>query len=294
LRRIKNIILTIFGRDMENLKDIINDKGFTFNKALGQNFITDANLLNAIVLDSGTSSDEVVVEIGTGGGTLTRALAAAAKRVISFEVDKRLKDVLDVSLQGLDNVEVVFRDILKMSDGEVEELTGSEAFRVVANLPYYITTPLVMRFIESSLNIKSITVMVQQEVADRFVADVGSPDYAAITLAVKSCAEAHITRKVNRRLFFPVPKVDSAVVHIEIDRDKLKGEDAKLIKKLVRAAFAMRRKTLANNLSSAFKIDKQLAADRIEACGLKAMIRGEALSLDDYIKLSHQFEDIGE
>ncbi len=271
-----------------NLKSIINDVGFRFNKALGQNFISDANLLTAIVADSGVNADDVVVEIGTGGGTLTRALSAAAKRVISFEVDCNLQSVLALSLRGIDNVEVVFRDVLKMSDEELRALTG-DSFKVVANLPYYITTPLVMRFLESALDVKSLTVMVQQEVADRFVAKPDTADYAAITLAIESCADARITRKVNRKNFYPVPNVDSAVVRIDVDRTKLDGEDAPLLRKLFKAAFAMRRKTLANNLSAAFGIDKQDASERITKAGFSPMVRGEALSLEDFKKLSRQF-----
>lgn len=272
--------------DTPNLKNIITDTGFKFNKALGQNFISDKNLLDAIVADSGVTADDVVVEIGTGGGTLTRALAAVAKKVISFEVDKNVQKVLEISLQGVDNVEVIFRDILRMSDDEVRAVAG-DSFKVVANLPYYITTPLVMRFLESELDVKSLTVMVQQEVADRFVAKPNTADYAAITLAIEMCAEACITRKVNRKMFYPVPNVDSAVVRIDVDRNKLAGENVSELRKLVRAAFAMRRKTLANNISVAFGIDKQTATDKITAAGFAPLIRGEALSLNDYIMLSH-------
>lgn len=289
----RRIILVIFGKgeamDGSNLKNIINDVGFRFNKALGQNFISDINLLDAIVSDSGVTSDDIVVEIGTGGGTLTRALASVAKRVVSFEVDQNLKDVLALSLQGIDNVEVIFRDVLKMSDDEVRAFAGDNSFKVVANLPYYITTPLVMRFLESSLDVKSLTVMVQQEVADRFVAKPGTADYAAITLAIEACADARITRKVNRKMFYPVPNVDSAVVRIDVNRTKLAGEDVQLLRKLFKAAFAMRRKTLANNLSAAFGIDKNDATDRITQAGFQPMARGETLSLEDYIKLSHEF-----
>ena len=273
-----------------NLRDVIADTGFRFNKALGQNFISDKNLLDAIVADSGVTADDVVVEIGTGGGTLTRALAGVAKRVVSFEVDANLQSVLALTLQGVENVEVVFRDILKMTDDAVRETVGADSFKVVANLPYYITTPLVMRFLESDLDVKSLTVMVQQEVADRFVAKSNTADYSAVTLAIESRGVASITRKVNRKMFYPVPNVDSAVVRIDVDRNKLAGENAELLHKLIRSAFAMRRKTLANNLSVAFGIDKQTATDKIVSAGFQPMVRGEALSLEDYIKLSHAFE----
>lgn len=278
---------------MENksIKDIIRGVDFRFNKALGQNFITDANLLDAIVADSGITPSDVVVEIGTGAGTLTRAIAKVAKKVYSFEVDRNLEAVLALSLQGVENAEVVFRDVLKMSDEQLEAIVGKK-FKVVANLPYYITTPLAMRFIESTLEVESITIMVQKEVALRFVGKPNTPDYSAITLAIEMAGEAQITRNVSRTMFYPSPNVDSAVVRIDIDRNKLDGENVALLHKLVRSSFAMRRKTLANNLSVAFKIDKQTAAQIIGDAGFSPMVRGEALSLDDYKKLSKSLEKI--
>lgn len=276
---------------MENngIKDIIRGVDFHFNKALGQNFISDANLLDAIVADSGITSDDTVVEIGTGAGTLTRAIAKVAKKVYSFEVDRNLQPVLALSLQGVDNAEVIFRDVLKMKDDELKSVVG-DSFKVVANLPYYITTPLAMRFIESSLDVKSVTIMVQKEVALRFVAKPNTADYSAITLAIEMAGNAQITRNVSRNMFFPSPNVDSAVVRIDIDRTKLDGENAPLLHKLVRSSFAMRRKTLANNLSVAFQIDKQEAGKLIEEAGFSPMVRGEALSLDDYKKLTKTLE----
>lgn len=276
---------------MENnsIKDIIRGVDFRFNKALGQNFITDSNLLDAIVADSGINGDDTVVEIGTGAGTLTRAIAKVAKKVYSFEVDKNLQPVLALSLQGVDNAEVIFRDVLKMKDDELKSVVG-DSFKVVANLPYYITTPLAMRFIESSLDVKSVTIMVQKEVALRFVAKPNTADYSAITLAIEMAGNAQITRNVSRNMFFPSPNVDSAVVRIDIDRTKLDGENAPLLHKLVRSSFAMRRKTLANNLSVAFQIDKQEAGKLIEEAGFSPMVRGEALSLDDYKKLTKTLE----
>ena len=276
---------------MENngIKDIIRGVDFHFNKALGQNFITDANLLDAIVADSGINGDDTVVEIGTGAGTLTRAIAKVAKKVYSFEVDRNLQPVLALTLQGVDNVEVIFRDVLKMKDDELKSVVG-DSFKVVANLPYYITTPLAMRFIESTLNVKSVTIMVQKEVALRFVAKPNTADYSAITLAIEMAGNAQITRNVSRNMFFPSPNVDSAVVRIDIDRTKLDGENAPLLHKLVRSSFAMRRKTLANNLSVAFQIDKQEAGKLIEEAGFSPMVRGEALSLDDYKKLTKTLE----
>lgn len=270
------------------LSDILRASGFRFNKALGQNFIFDGNLLDAIVADAGVTAEDTVVEIGTGAGTLTARLAARAKKVFSFEVDERLRPVLDISLKGAENVEVVFRDVMKMKDDELREMIGGE-FKVVANLPYYITTPLIMRFAESTLPVSSLTVMVQKEVADRLTAEVGSADYAAVTLAVKVFGDAAVTRIVDRHMFRPAPNVDSAVVRMDRVPGRLDGADEKLVRKLVRAAFAMRRKTLVNNLAASFGIPKQQATDLVTACGFPADVRGERLSLDDFIRLSHVF-----
>lgn len=267
------------------LSDILRASGFRFNKALGQNFIFDGNLLDAIVADAGVTAEDTVVEIGTGAGTLTARLAARAKKVFSFEVDERLRPVLDISLKGAENVEVVFRDVTKMKDDELREMIGG-GFKVVANLPYYITTPLIMRFAESSLPVDSLTVMVQKEVADRLTAEVGSADYAAVTLAVKVFGDAVVTRIVDRHMFRPAPNVDSAVVRVDRVLGRLDGADEKLVRKLVRAAFAMRRKTLVNNLAASFGIPKQQATDLVTACGFPADVRGERLSLDDFIRLA--------
>lgn len=258
---------------------------------MGQNFIFDNNLLDAIVSDSGAGADDTVVEIGTGAGTLTSRLALRAKKVFSFEVDKNLQDILSLSLQGCENVEVVFRDVLKMKDDEFTRIVGEGPFRVVANLPYYVTTPMIMRFIESPLPVSTLTVMVQKEVADRLVAECGSADYAAVTLAVKMFGDARVTRTVDRRMFRPAPNVDSAVVQIERVPERLEGEDTALLKRVVRAAFAMRRKTLANNLASSFGMNKAAAAEVVEESGFPALVRGETLSLDDFVTLSHALKN---
>lgn len=271
------------------MKDVLQATSFRFNKALGQNFISDTNLLKGIVTDSGITPDDVVVEIGTGAGTLTRQIASVAKQVYSFEVDQNLIPVHELSLSGIDNLQVIFRDVLKMKDDEFKSIVGEGEFKVVANLPYYITTPLIMRFLESELNVTSLTIMVQEEVGRRLVAKPNTADYSAITLAVLLRGEGTITRKVGRNMFYPAPNVDSAVVRIDVDKDKLAGENKALIHKLVRSAFLMRRKTLVNNLNASFGLSKTEAAEKLIAAGLDERVRGEALSLEDYVNLSHQF-----
>ena len=271
------------------MKDVLQATSFRFNKALGQNFISDTNLLKGIVTDSGITPDDVVVEIGTGAGTLTRQIASVAKQVYSFEVDQNLIPVHELSLSGIDNLQVIFRDVLKMKDDEFKSIVGEGEFKVVANLPYYITTPLIMRFLESDLNVTSLTIMVQEEVGRRLVAKPNTADYSAITLAVLLRGEGTITRKVGRNMFYPAPNVDSAVVRIDVDKDKLAGENKTLIHKLVRSAFLMRRKTLVNNLNASFGLSKAEAAEKLIAAGFDERVRGEALSLEDYVNLSHQF-----
>ena len=269
-----------------DVRDLIRAEGFRFDKSLGQNFVFDGNLLGAIAADAGVCKDDTVVEIGTGAGTLTAALAERAGRVVSFEVDERLRDILSLSLQGRNNVEVVFRDVLRMKDCEIETLTGGP-FRVVANLPYCVTSPMIMRFVESALPVTGITVMVQKEVADRLCAAPATPDYAAITLAVRIFGDARVTRTVSRKMFMPPPNVDSAVVRIDKAEDRLAGENVPFVKKLVRAGFAMRRKTLVNNLCSALSLPREKAEAAVVAAGFSPMVRGETLSLEDYVALAH-------
>ncbi|HKL73366.1 MAG TPA: 16S rRNA (adenine(1518)-N(6)/adenine(1519)-N(6))-dimethyltransferase RsmA, partial [Clostridia bacterium] len=238
------------------IKDILIANNFRYNKTLGQNFITDKNLLSAIVADAKVDTEDTVVEIGTGAGSLTRALAKVCKRVITFEVDRNLQPILDKTLADLDNVEVVFADILKLTDEEIQSIV-KEPFKVVANLPYYITTPLIMRFFESALSIKSLTLMMQKEVADRLVAKENTSAYGAITAVIDLEADTIITRAISRKLFFPQPNVDSALIHIEMKGDKYNCGDIKFVKKVIKSAFMWRRKTLANNLVSTFSISKQ-------------------------------------
>ena len=272
-----------------NLGDVLHQTSFYTNKALGQNFISDTNLLTAIVTDAGIESEDTVVEIGTGAGTLTGIIADKAKKVYSFEVDRNLEKVLNITLSGYENIEVIFKDVLRMKDEAVTEIIGDGHFKLLGNLPYYITTPLLLRFIDSNFNVDSITIMVQEEVARRIVAKEGTEDYSSITLAVAMWGDATITRKVSRNMFFPSPNVDSAVVTIKRNDSKIKGYDRKKVNRLVRASFAMRRKTLANNLSAAYQISKDEAIARIEKAGFDKNIRGEKLSLDDYLRLSEEF-----
>lgn len=267
----------------------LKEEGFSFKKQYGQNFITDKNLLASIVTLAGVEEGNTVVEIGPGAGTLTRALAERAKRVIAYEIDRSLQPVLARTLAGLDNVEVVFRDFMKQDIGELERETG--AYQVVANLPYYLTTPLIAKIIEHSTLCKSLTVMVQEEVADRLCARENTPEYGAITASIALRARAEKVKRVPRTLFFPVPDVDSAVVRLTIEEGRLPVKDADTYKKTVRAAFLSRRKTLVNNLMAVFGFSRAQAEDIVDACGIDRKARGETLSPAQFASLSDCITD---
>ncbi len=273
---------------MDSVKDSIIKHNFRFNKSFGQNFISDVNLLSAIVEDAEITSEDLVLEIGAGAGTLTREIALQAKKVISYEIDNNLKPILAERLGDLENLELRFADIMKVP---ADEINGLGKFKVVANLPYYITTPVTMFFLEECKNAESVTVMVQKEVAERFCAKAGTSDYGAITVAVDFYGEAEIKRQVGRQMFFPVPNVDSAVLNIKI-RDKYHPKCVKTFLRTVKCAFAMRRKTLSNNLISSFKLTRDQIDVMLGKLGLQNTIRGERLNTDEFVKLSDEIYDI--
>ena len=266
------------------MDDTLYKYNFNFKKKFGQNFLSDANLLRAIVADAGISEKDAVLEIGTGAGALTRALSEKAKRVISYEIDRDLQPVLKETLAGLENVEVVFRDFAKEDLASLEEELGE--YWVVANLPYYITTPLVMRFAEESAKCKGLTVMVQEEVAARFAARENTADYGAVTAALARRGRAEVVRKVPRAMFTPRPNVDSAIVRVDFTQGGFSVKSAKAYRDTVRCAFLSRRKTLENNLVGAFKLTREQAKDALSAAHVRDGARGETLSPQELGKLS--------
>ncbi len=272
----------------KDLKTVLAECGFGFKKKFGQNFITDKNLLVSIVAQAGVSADDTVVEIGCGAGTLTKALAEVAKKVVSFEVDKSLQPVLSRTLAGVDNAEIVFKDFLKVNLEELENKTGD--YCVVANLPYYVTTPLIMKLLEDGKRVKSITVMVQEEVARRLCAKENTPDYGAITAVIALRASAQIIKKVPRTMFTPRPNVDSAVVKLTVQDGRLPVSDPELYKKTVHAAFLSRRKTLENNLINSFRLTREEAQNILNACGIDVKARGETLSPEAFASLSDEIK----
>lgn len=267
-----------------DVKKILRESDFKFAKKFGQNFLTDENLLDDIVLKSGVSENTAVVEIGAGAGTLTRAIAKRAKKVYAFEIDENLKPVLSKTLEGVYNVEVVFGDIMKTPIESLENMVG-EDYMVVANLPYYITTPVITLFLEKATRVTGISVTVQKEVALRLAAEPKTSDYGAITVAVRLAGSAEIIKEIGRELFLPPPNVDSAVVKITIDKNKLAGVDRQKYRELVRIAFTMRRKTLANNLIKGYGFTRDEAESALKKANLPVTVRGEELSEYDYKNL---------
>ena len=276
---------------MENgLKQLIRKHGFSFKKAFGQNFLTDENLLDEIVESAGVTDSDTVLEIGCGAGVLTRALAKKAKRVIGYEIDKTLKPLLDDVLDGFNNVEIVFKDVMKEKIADIDANLGK--FILVANLPYYITTPIIMQFLEVSNNVSSMVIMVQEEVAYRLCAKEGTADYGAITVAINLRGDAEIVKNVPREMFTPPPNVDSAVVKITIDNDKFKDLDLKSIRNVVKAGFGNRRKMLVNNLMMAFRLNRVQAEAVLNSSNVSLTARGEELSSEDYIRLSEAIKKV--
>ena len=269
---------------MEELRDILARHGFSFKKQFGQNFISDTNLLRSIVAAAGVTEESTVVEIGPGAGTLTRALSEAAKRVVAFEIDVKLQPVLAETLAGRENVEVVFRDFAKVDLPALERGLGN--YSVVANLPYYVTTPVVMRFVEESERCRSLTVMVQEEVAERFCARAGTSEYGAVTAAIARRGTCRIVKRVSRNLFYPRPNVDSAVVRIDFTGEGIAVKSEKAYRETVRCAFLNRRKTLENNLMQSFRIGREEAAELVRAAGAEEKARGETLSPEQLALLS--------
>ncbi len=268
---------------MEELSEILKKNGFAFKKKFGQNFITDKNLLAAIVRDAGADRDATVLEIGAGAGALTRALSEAAGRVLSYEIDRTLAPVLAETLAGCENAEVVFRDFMKEDMATLEKELGP--YVVCANLPYYVTTPAILRFLEEAKLCRSVTVMVQEEVAARFSAKENTPEYGAVTAAIAHRGTCRITRKVPRTMFYPRPNVDSAVVRIDFTGG-FEVVSERAFRETVRIAFLSRRKTLENNLMAALHLTRERAKAVLAAAGVREGVRGETLSPPELARLS--------
>lgn len=274
--------------NLGTIRTIMDRFGFTFSKSLGQNFIVNPSVCPKIAELGGAESKVGVLEIGAGFGVLTNELAARAEKVVVVELDSRLLPVLSYTLSDHKNVKVVNQDILKTDlPALLAEEFGEMEVVVCANLPYYITSPILMMLLESRLPVKSITVMVQKEAGERICAVMPSRACGAVTAAVRYYSEPQILFPVSRGSFYPSPNVDSMVVRLDVKKAlPLEGEAEKRLFRVVKAAFGQRRKTLVNTLSSGLKIEKARAAEAIAEAGLKPTVRAEELSLDEFIRLS--------
>ncbi len=274
--------------DIRVVEKLLKPIGFSFKKSLGQNFLIDSSVCPAMA-ESCADKNTGVLEIGPGIGVLTVECAKVAKKVVAIELDSRLKSVLEVTLADFDNTEVVFSDAMKIDlEGLIKEkFSDCERVAVCANLPYYITSPIIMKLLESKLPIDSITVMVQKEAADRLCAEVGTRDAGAVTAAVAYYARAEELFFVDRSSFMPPPNVDSAVIRLDILKEPpVKVKDEKFFFSLVRACFAQRRKTLVNTLSNTMNIEKGKILAAIEQIEEQPTVRGETLSLEKLARLS--------
>lgn len=289
---------------MENIKhlynptntlEIIKKYGFGFQKRFGQNFLIDGNVVEKIVREAGITKDDFVLEIGPGIGTMTQILCENAREVAAVEIDKNLIPILAETLAPYDNVTVINEDILKVDVRKLaEEKNGGRPIKVVANLPYYITTPIIMGLFESHVPLESITIMVQKEVAQRMQVGPGTKDYGALSLAVQFHADAQIVLKVPASCFMPRPNVDSAVIKLVRHEDApVKVKDEQFMFRVIRAAFNQRRKTLANSLANSSELNgsghactREDVTTALEAMGLPAGIRGEALTLAQFGELA--------
>lgn len=271
----------------KTIRTIAEQFGFTFKKGLGQNFLTSQTVLEEIA-DAAEIDGGGVLEIGPGFGVLTQELSKHAKKVVSIEIDERLNDVLDYTLAECENVKIINADVMKTDLPKlIAEEFGNERISVAANLPYYITTPIITMLLEQKLAINNIVIMIQKEVAQRLNAQPGTKDYGAITLLCRYYTEPEIITTVPAGLFVPPPKVDSAVLKLRIlDEPAVKVKDEAVFFKTVKAAFAQRRKTLLNCLAQAFPMSKPELTDLMEGIGIIPSRRGETLSIEEFAKLA--------
>ena len=274
----------------KNTIEILQKYQFVFQKKFGQNFLIDTHVLEKIIAAAGVTKDDCVLEIGPGIGTMTQYLAESARHVIAVEIDQNLIPILKDTLSAYENVTVINKDILKVDiQALAQEYNGGRPIKVVANLPYYITTPIIMGLFESNVPIDNITVMVQKEVADRMQCGPGTKDYGALSLAVQFYAKPKVVLNVPASCFMPRPNVDSAVIRLE--RFKTPPVDVKnehLMFKIIRASFNQRRKTMLNSVgNSGIGITKEALTNALETMGLPLTIRGEALTLEQFAQLSN-------
>lgn len=268
------------------INQILKDNNFKFNKAYGQNFIFDKNFLKSIV-DMVATKDDEVLEIGAGAGTLTSMLAGSTKKVVSYEIDNNLQPILNDTLKDYPNAQVIFKDIMKVQMDEIESNFEGN-YIMVANLPYYITTPIIFKFLENAKHLKSMSIMVQLEVAERLTAKPNTKDYGAITPSIDYRANAKIIKRVGRHMFTPAPNVDSAIVKIDFVPNKFDILDTHTMDETIKALFAMRRKTISNNLKSHFCLSQESIQTICNNTNILPTTRGETLDTQTIVNLSNE------
>ena len=277
----------------QNTIEILQKYHFTFQKKFGQNFLIDTHVLDKIIRSAEITKEDMVLEIGPGIGTMTQYLAEAAGKVVAVEIDRNLIPILSETLKDYDNVRIINEDVLKVDIRKLaEEENGGRPIKVVANLPYYITTPIIMGLFENQVPVESITVMVQKEVAQRMQTGPGSKDYGALSLAVQYYADPYIVANVPPNCFMPRPKVGSAVIRLTRHAvPPVEVEDEKLMFSVIRAAFNQRRKTLYNGLKNSGEFEEEIIREAIEQLGKGANVRGEVLTLEEFARLSNHIKN---
>ena len=271
-------------------KEVVNKHNFKFSKSLGQNFLIDDNVIDRILEGARLSETDRIIEVGPGIGTLTREMGKVAENVVAIEIDKTLIPILKETLADLDNVEVVNEDILKVDvQGLINEKLNGGPVKLVANLPYYITTPIVMKFLEEDIPVTDIVVMVQKEVADRMNAKPSTKDYGALSVAVQYYCDTEIVAKAPRHMFVPQPNVDSLVIGLHVrDEKKYVVDNEEIFFKTVKASFGQRRKTLLNSLGGLGFLSKDEIREALQAANIDEKRRGETLSIDEFANLSNE------
>lgn len=270
-------------------KEIIQKYDFRLTKSLGQNFLVDQNILDKIVQAAEVTKEDVVFEVGTGIGTLTHELALRAKKVVAIEIDRKLIPILEETLSGVDNVEIVNQDILKTDLKYLaQEFAEGRSIKVVANLPYYITTAIIMKFLESNIRLDSFVLMIQKEVADRITAKPSTKDYGSLTVAIQYYAQSELISKVPRNAFIPPPNVDSSVIRLRIRSERdIQVRDEQLFFKVIRGSFSKRRKTIQNALSTYEDFTKDVVIEALTRADIDPKRRGETLTIDEFAKLTN-------
>lgn len=276
------------------IREIKEKYGFKLSKSLGQNFLTDKNIIDKIIDATEITDEDLVIEIGPGIGVLTAEACQKAKRVVAVEIDRNLIPILEDTLSEYNNVEIINQDVLKTDLNEIIEKSGCRRAKVIGNLPYYITTPIIMALLEGGIHADSITIMMQKEVADRIKSNPGTKAYGALSVAVQYYCTVRNVAVVPKEVFFPAPKVDSAVLRLDLRDEKPVGlDDEKMFFRCIKAGFGQRRKTLSNSLIGLGDVTKEEVKSCLEAAGIDEKRRAETLNLDEFAAIANYFSKLG-